>query len=244
MLKLIRAEILKMRRSMMSLIGFAGAAVTPVVTFTGYMLYRERDHASAYSVETLLSETSLYMVVLIGTPLFGVLATWVFNREFAENTLKNLLVVPVSRLAVIASKVAVLFGWVLVLSAWSWLLAVVLGLAGGFSGFSADVLLRYLVRYLIEGVFLFLLLGPIIFATLAFRNYVPVIVLAVCITLVSVVIGNSEYRAIFPWTAILPIMSGKYPEEYPRYVPWVSIFAASFAGFAGSIVYFKRMDVN
>lgn len=228
---------------MMAFVGFAGAAVTPLVTFTGYMLYRNKHPGEIYSMETLLSETSLYMVILIGTPLFGVLATWVFNREFAENTLRNILAIPVSRSALVVSKMIALFVWIEVLSAWSWLVAVVLGFAGGMWDGSSGVLVRYLAQFLVEGCWLFLLMTPIVFATLVLRNYVPVIIITVAITLVSVVIGNSEYQAVFPWTAILTVVTKKFPAEYPRAVPYVSIIGTSIAGFVASLAYFRRMDV-
>ena len=45
----------------MALIGFAGAAVTPLVTFFAYLMYHGRHPLDAYSIETLLSETGVYM---------------------------------------------------------------------------------------------------------------------------------------------------------------------------------------
>ena len=130
MLKLMYCEILKMKRSSMALIGFAGSAVTPLVTFFAYLMYHGRHPLDAYSVETLLNETGVYMTLLIATPLYGVLAAWMFNREFAENTMRNLLIVPVRRSSLLAAKLLVLLLWILVLSVWTWLLAVCLGLAG------------------------------------------------------------------------------------------------------------------
>lgn len=244
MLNLIYAEFLKMRRSMMALVSLAGSAVTPLITFTSFVVYRERHGLGELTMEKLMSDTSLYTVILIGTPLFGVLATWLFNREFVEDTLKSVLVIPVSRTALIVAKFITLFVWLIGLSVWAWLVAVLLGFAGGFSGATAAILWKYLLTFVAEGCWLFLLTTPIVFATLLLRNYVPVIVLTVSITLVSIVVGNSEYRAVYPWTAIIPIISGDFPPEYSRFVPYVSILATSFAGFIASIVHFNRMDIQ
>jgi bacitracin transport system permease protein len=243
MIKLIRAEIAKMKRSTMFAVSFAGAAVTPFVTFTGYLLYGNRHPEEIVTVERLLSETSLYMAVLIGTPLFGVLAAWLFNREFEERTLRSVLSVPVSRAALFFAKLAVLVIWILVLSSWAWLLSLVLCLVGEFPGGSFEIVSRYFFQFVENGLLLFLLMGPIVFVTFLFRSYVPVIVFAVCLTLVSVVVGNSEYRSIYPWTAILPIISGKYPPEYPRFVPFLSISIATIGGYAASFLSFRRMDI-
>lgn len=244
MLNLIYAEFLKMRRSMMALVSLAGAAVTPLITFTSFVVYRERHGLGTLMMEKLLSDTSLYAVILFGTPLFGVLATWLFNREFVEDTLKSVLVIPVSRTSLVVAKFITLFVWLVGLSAWSWLVAVTLGFIGGFAGATTALLWRYLVTFVAEGCLLFLLTTPIVFATLVLRNYVPVIVLTVSITLVSIVIGNSEYRAVYPWTAILPIMTGEFPVEYSRWVPYASILVTSLAGFVASLAWFRRMDIQ
>lgn len=244
MLNLIYAEFLKMRRSMMALVSLAGAAVTPLITFTSFVVYRERHGLGPLMMEKLLNDTSLYAVILIGTPLFGVLATWLFNREFVEDTLKSVLVIPVSRTSLVAAKFVTLFFWLVALSAWSWLVAVTLGFIGGFGGATAALLWRYFVTFVAEGCWLYLLTTPIVLATLVLRNYVPVIVLTVSITLVSIVIGNSEYRAVYPWTAIIPIMTGEFPVEYAKAVPYASIIATSLAGFVASIAWFRRMDIQ
>jgi bacitracin transport system permease protein len=73
---------------------------------------------------------------------------------------------------------------------------------------------------------------------------VPVIVLTVAITLVSVVVGNSEYRAVFPWAAILPVLTGKYPAEFPTFAPIVSILTTSVIGTVGSFIALGRMDIS
>jgi bacitracin transport system permease protein len=244
MTNLIQTELLKLKRSSMVRIGFAGVSVAPVATFAGYLLYRGSVPSEPCTMELFLSETGMYMVLLIGTPLFGVLATWLFNREFAENTLKSLLPIPVSRSAILASKTVVLFAWILLLSLWCWLLAVALGFVGGFSGGSAELFGRYLARYVAEGFCLSLLSGPFVLATLALRNYVPVIVLAVSVTLVGVMVGNSDYCDFYPWTAILSVVSGTPRSSGPFWVPCVSIAATSVAGYAGALLYFTRMDVT
>jgi bacitracin transport system permease protein len=244
MLNLIYAEFLKMRRSMMALVSLAGAAVTPLITFTSFVVYRERHGLGSLTMEKLMHDTSLYTVILIGIPLFGVLATWLFNREFVEDTLKSVLVIPVSRTSLVVAKFVTLFIWLVGLSAWAWLVAVLLGFAGGFGGATAPLLWNYLVTFVAEGCWLYLLTTPIVLATLLLRNYVPVIILTVSITLVSIVIGNSEYRAVYPWTAILPIMTGDFPVEYAKSVPYVSIIGTSLSGFVASIAVFRRMDIQ
>lgn len=243
MVRLIIAEIKKMRRSTMFGISFAGAAVTPVVSFTGFMVHRSRYPGELLPAESLFSETALYMTLLIGTPLFGVLSSWLFNREFEERTIRNILSIPVSRPALFASKSVVLFFWMMILFAWAFALTLALGALGDFSGISPSLVGRYALRFFAFGVLLFFLMGPMVFATFAFRAYVPVIVFAVSVTLVSVVVGNTQYGALYPWTAIIPIVVRSGASEYPSYVPWLSFSLASLCGYAAAFLKFDRMDI-
>jgi bacitracin transport system permease protein len=228
----------------MVLIGFSGSAVTPLVTFLAYAMYHGNHPLDAYSIETLLNETGVYMTLLIATPLYGVLAAWMFNREFVENTMRDLLIVPVRRNSLLVAKLLVLLLWILVLSVWTWFLAVFLGLMGSLPGYTAPLLASYFGRFVYEGLLLFLLTIPIIFATLVLRNYIPVIVITVCLTLVSIMVGNSDYQALYPWTAILTIASTIGSTVYPPWVPYVSIISVSLAGLIGSFVCLNKLDIS
>ncbi|HNY21397.1 MAG TPA: ABC transporter permease [Treponemataceae bacterium] len=243
MLKLVRAEFAKMRRSSMFLVGFAGAAVTPLVSFAGIMLYRSGPNAEEFTVNYLLNETNLFNNLLIGPALYGLLGSWMVIREFSEGTLRNILPIPVSRARFLAAKFLALLVWILVLSLWSWILAATLAALGGLDGWSLSAVAKYIAPFLFGGALLFLLSSPFLFAALALRNLVPVIAIIVSLTLVSVVIGNSAYQPIYPWTAIIPIVSGKPSAGFPPYAPYLSLFATSFAGFVLSFIRFCRMDI-
>lgn len=224
-------------------VSFAGAAVTPVVSFTGFMVHRGRYPGDVLSAESLLSETALFMTVFIGTPLFGVLSSWLFNREFEERTIRNILSIPVSRSALFVAKCSVLLFWMLLLFAWAFGLSLALCFLGGFEGLSSALVCRYFFRFFAFGTLLFFLMGPMIFSTFMFRAYVPVIVFAVSVTLVSVVVGNTQYGALYPWTAIIPIVVKSSASEYAGYVPWLSVAATSAGGYAAAFLKFDRMDI-
>src|SRR5699024_11363812 len=64
----------------------------------------------------LFYNVNLYTVLIIGVPLYGVVTTYLFNREYMENTLKNILTIPVSRIGFIVSKMLLLFIWIMMLT--------------------------------------------------------------------------------------------------------------------------------
>src|SRR5699024_12320199 len=64
----------------------------------------------------LFYNVNLYTVLIIGAPLYGVVTTYLFNREYVENTIKNILTIPVSRVSFIMSKTLLLFMWIMMLT--------------------------------------------------------------------------------------------------------------------------------
>src|SRR5699024_12549348 len=68
-----------------------------------------------------------------------------------------------------------------------------------FDGLDISLLVESFKEFSIGGVLLFILSTPIILVTLVMKNYVPTIIFTVVITLINVMGGSSEHRALFPW---------------------------------------------
>lgn len=244
MLKLLRAEILKLKRSPMIPVSLAGAAVTPLIIWLGYLLYSTGSADSLPDLAHFLQETDFYVVLLIGCPLYGVLAAYLYNREFAEGTMKSLLAIPVSRDALVVGKYLVLLLWMLALSVFSWAVGWALAALAGFPGSGATPALALLPAFLSGGFFAWLLMTPIVYATLLFRDYVPVIVCAVAITLASVVLSNSRFRFYYPWTAAFFLSARGFRPEIPPVGAYVAVFGTAAAGLVASLARFRRLDVR
>src|SRR5699024_8074595 len=140
-------------------------------------------------------------VLIIGAPLYGVVTTYLFNREYVENTIKNILTIPVSRVSCIMSKTLMLFMWIMMLTMIAWFLAVVLGLLTQLDGLDISLLVESFKESSIGGVLLFILSTPIRLGTLVMKNYVPTIICTVVRTLINVMGGSSEHSAVVPWAA-------------------------------------------
>ena len=244
MAKLIHTELLKLKRSNMFLVSIIGAAVAPFMCFVAYIMERNKRPDIPIKFDKFFSDTNLYVVLLIGVLLYGVITSYLFNREYVENTLKNLLTIPVSRGSLIVSKLILLLVWIMTLTLVSWVLTLILGIIGGFEDLSTLVLIKYFKEYLIGGGLLFLLTTPVIFVTIIFKDYVPTIVFTIAITMVNVLISNSEYSALYPWSATLVIASNAFHPEYPPIYSYISIFITSIIGFIATISYFNRIDIH
>src|SRR5690625_4981981 len=177
----------------MFLISILGAAVAPFVVVVATYV-----HEPATPFKELFYNVNLYTVLIIGVPLYGVVTSYLFNREYTENTLKNILTTPVSRVSFIMSKTLLLFMWIMMLTVTAWGITLVLGVLTQFNGLNISVLTESLKQFSIGGLLLFILSSPIILLTLVMKNYVPTIIFTVVITLINVMGGNSEHRALFP----------------------------------------------
>lgn len=244
MVNLLYTEFLKVKGAKMILISTIGATVTPLMCFLAYLGMKSKKPDEIIRFDEYFSQTSMYIVLLIGVLLYGVITAYIFEREYIENTLKTILTIPVSRTNFILSKFIILFIWIMALTFIAFILTFIFGLIGQFEGLSSTVLVDALKQYFIGGSLLFLLTSPVVFVAVLFKNFVPTIVFTICITMVSILIANSEYRVLYPWSAVETIAKKMFLPEYPPEYSYISIFVTSIIGFVATMIYFKKVDIN
>ncbi|MBW7475406.1 ABC transporter permease [Paenibacillus oenotherae] len=244
MVNLLYTELLKLKRAKMLLVSLIGASAAPLMVFIGFLDLKVKKPDSAVHYEEVFYNTNLYVLLLIGTLLYGVITAYIFNREHEEDTLKNLLTIPVSRTGLIVSKLVLLFFWIMLLTIAAWALTLALGLIGQFEGLSAGVLLTSFKQFIIGGSLLFLLSTPTMFITFLFRNYVPTIIFTAAITMGNVALANREYKALNPWSAVQVIANYEPVPQYPLYYSYIAILLVAAAGFLATVIYFRRLDIQ
>ncbi|MBT2289403.1 ABC transporter permease [Paenibacillus albidus] len=245
MVNLLAAELLKLKRSKMVLLSVIGAAFAPLmVVLAFYISKNTRPAEEVAGFDVLFYNTSMYTILLIGVPLYSVVTAYLFNREYVEDTLKNLLTIPVSRTQLLLSKMLLLLLWILLLTGVAWVLTIVFGWIGQFEGLSGALLGKTLVQYFIAGLFMFILSTPIILITLVMKNYVPTIIAALIINLVNVLAFNSEHRGLVPWAAAFDISNGTLMSTYPAWVSYLIIGSTALICFITALIYFRKVDIH
>jgi ABC-2 type transport system permease protein len=180
-------------------------------------------------------------VVSMGGFFFFVLAiSWVFGREFADGTLKDMLAVPVPRLSILLAKFIVVIAWaalIIVLAiAFGLLMGVLLRLPGGspqvvLQGVRVTVITACLA---IAGVLPFALLAS------AGRGYLLPMGVAVLVLITAnliVLLGWGEY---FPWAVPLLYAQGESALTPASY--WI-VISTSLAGVAATYLWWQRADL-
>ena len=144
----LAAELLKARRSIVPGLTAAGLALLPLVGGLFMIILADPERARRLGLigqKAMLTggagDWPTYLGFLAqgttvgGVFVFGVVAAWVFGREFSDRTLRTLLANPTRRTAVVAAKLLLVLGWCMVLSlgvlAFGFVVGAALRLPGG-----------------------------------------------------------------------------------------------------------------
>jgi len=228
----------------MFLISVLGAMVAPVMVFIGLIKSRFDDPNMIIKFEDMFAQTNLYVLLLFGAIVYAVIATYLFSREYTENTLKNILSIPVSKTKLIVGKFIMLYIWILILTAVAFITTFILSCIGGAVELSIEVIIKFLKQYFIGASLLFLTLTPFVFIGIWLKNIVPTIILVATISMINVALSNEDLTALFPWSAVYVIASEQVIPKYPIYLSYLAIVGVSVIGFVASIIYFKNQDVK
>lgn len=236
MVNLFLTELQKLKRAKMFLVSLLGVSAAPIVSFIG--VRRESIIFAEF-----MANNNFLQNLLTNILIYGVVTSYLINREYEENTLKSILTIPVSKTSFLLSKFMLLFIWIMMLTFFAWGLTCVLGVIGQFQGLSLSVVLESLKQYAIGGSLLFLLSSPVAFVTLLFRNYVATIIFTAILTMINLMNASDEYSVLYPWSAVLLITENQFIPGYPPIYSLISIFVTAIAGFAATFLYFKKEDI-
>ncbi|SHJ11045.1 bacitracin transport system permease protein [Geosporobacter subterraneus DSM 17957] len=245
LLNLLYTEMMKMKGSKMFLVSLLGAAVAPVMVFFMLITYRDRSPGVEILFSNFYNQTHIFIALMIGSLLFGLIATYIINREYQEDTLKNLFTIPVSRTGLLISKLIVLFGWIQILMLAAFLLCLLLGVIGSFEALNISVLTNHFIQYMKTGFLLFCLTPPVLLITMLFKNYVPSIAFTIMVTVIAIIVINSDdYVSIYPWTVPFVLTMEKVPPNFSIYPSILSIALMFLASLSGCLLYLNRADIQ
>jgi ABC-2 type transport system permease protein len=139
------------------------------------------------------------LVAVGGFMLLILVISWVFGREFADGTLKDMLAVPVPRGSIILAKFFVVAVWSVGLSVVIFLSGMLMGAAMGLPGASLSVLLQGSAVVAITACLVIPVVLPFaLFASLG-RGYLLPIGVALLTALAMNVVTIIGYGEYFPW---------------------------------------------
>ena len=142
MWSILKGEWRKLRRCQILLVGIVALALCPVVQYGSQLILNPEMRDPNYNFVTLFSN-----VVWGNTQMFLPLSLvmiggWLIDRENTNDTMKNLLTVPVSYPKLLGGKLIVTMSLSLLFGIYSVAVTVLAGWLVGLGGFSSTVLLQ------------------------------------------------------------------------------------------------------
>ena len=182
-------------------------------------------------------------ITIGGILLFSLVESWVFGREFADGTLKDLLAVPVSRATILLAKFIVVVLWSLLLMVMLFLVSLLLGAAIGLSQGTAEVFWHGTMTLAVAACLVIVDVFPFAFFASVGRGYL----LPMGIVLLLLVLGNvvtiAGWGNYFPWAvpALYARLTGKGNLEAASYL---LVLLTGLAGLAGTYLWWRFADQN
>ncbi|HZD00931.1 MAG TPA: ABC transporter permease [Actinomycetes bacterium] len=250
------AETLKARRSRAPLVTALGFCLAPAMG--GFFMVVLEDPERARRLGLIGAKAQLtagtadwptYLAVLAqatavgGLLLFGLVAVWVFGREYSLGTVRDLLALPTPRAAVVSAKFLVVAAWSAALVVIVFLLGLAIGTAVGLPGWSAGLALRGFGTVAATAGLTMLLVTPFAFTASAGRGYLPPIGVMFLVVFLAQVLAAAGWGPYFPWSvpALYSGIAGRGGQQLGG-VSYALVALAGVAGVLGTFAWWRLAD--
>jgi ABC-2 type transport system permease protein len=254
-LKVLGTEFMKLRRTRIPWVLGLVYCIAPLMM--GLMMWVLKNPELGRRLGLLATKAQLTMgaadwptyltittfLFLGGIILFGIIQAFVFGREYAEGTAKNMLTLPVGRSALVAAKLTVSAIWFLCMAALVYAEAMVVGLAIDLPGWSRELLLENARTVGVVVLEVLLLSSVPAWIAVASRGYLAPAGFAILLLVVGDLFAHTGWAPWVPWSVVF-LTAGAAGAEAP--VPGAgsaAVLAAVFlAGAAAIYLWLERAD--
>jgi ABC-2 type transport system permease protein len=167
--------------------------------------------------------------------------SWVFGREFADHTVKDILAVPVQRSSILLAKFFVTGIWSALLTAIIFSVALIMGAVIKLPGGSLSVILNGSVKLLITACLMTAVAVPLAFFASLGRGYLLPLGLAVLIVMLTNLVTLAGWGEYFPWA--VPELYAQGKSLLPSISYWI-VFLTCLMGMIATYLWWKFADQN
>jgi ABC-2 type transport system permease protein len=240
------SEILKVRRSRIFPVTILIAIFIPVMM--GFMMLIIKHPELASKARMMAIKASMigtatwpnffnYLSMTVtagGLVIFGFAASWIFGREYSDRTVKDLLALPIPRSRIVQAKF-------LVMAAWCLLLALAVGRLVSLDGWSGKIVLPTFGTFIGCAFLTIAVCTPVAFFASFSRGYLLPIGFVI-LTLVFIQVSNfAGYTQYIPW-AVPMLITGASGSAHPGAASYIILILTSFAGFIGTMAWWRYAD--
>lgn len=254
LLNALHNEILKARRSLMSLVTLAGCLFIPLGGLFIMLIAMHPEQAKSLGILSAKAQlvgvtvswsyffTFFHQAIAVGgMVIFSFIAAWVFGREYINKTLKDLLALPTSRTTIVMAKFLLIAIWSFSFSLVLLVVGILLGFLIKLPGWSNQLLYDGIYRFIACALMAILLSWVVAFIANVGKSYFPAIgflIFAVAFGQIASVLGWGEY---FPW-AIPAIYSNVANPIHLGAISFVIVILTGVLGIAGTVLWWQNAD--
>ena len=250
----LQAESIKIRKSKMIWITLAIFTMAPLMG--GFFMFVLKDPELARTTGVLGDKAQILgeatwpayfsllaqIIAVGGLIVFGFVTSWVFGREYADRTIKDLLSLPVHRSVLVLAKfVAVLLTCVL-LSFYVIVVGVEIGMLIGLPEWSQATAMNGVYLLLVTTVLTVALSPPVAFFACYGKGFLAPIGFVIFMVVCAQIIAAIGYGSYFPWAvpALYSGMTGIAGGLEP--VSFIIVALMALAGFAATVAWWLFAD--
>ena len=176
-----------------------------------------------------------------GLILFILILSWIFGREFADGTLKDMLAVPVQRGSIVLAKYIVMAIWSEAMTLVIFVAGLIMGALINLPGSSIPIFLQGSVLVAKASLLTIIVVLPFALIASIGRGYllpIGVAILTMMMVNLAQILGWGEF---FPWAVPVIFALGKSPLTPISY--WI-VLLTGLAGVTGTYFWWKLADQN
>jgi ABC-2 type transport system permease protein len=247
----IWVELLKARRSKMPLVTALGFALVSLAGGFFMVVLKDPELAKRMGLISAKAQFTMgaadwptylqFLTLAVGVGgiiLFGLIASWVFGREYSDHTLKDILALPTSRSVIVLSKFVVIALWSALLTALAFLITLGVGNALNLPAISEEIFWQAGLTVSLAACMIISLITPVALAASIWHGYLaPVGVLILLMALGQLIIttGWGEY---FPWAVPALYVQG----ESLGLASYLIVGITALAGLVGTLLWWEMAD--
>jgi len=174
---------------------------------------------------------------------FGFISSWIFGREYADRTIKDLLALPISRTTIVLAKFLVTLIWGIFLSLLVLVLSLLVGYLVNITGFSTYLLFQAARAYMLSSLLTILLSSPVGFMASFSRGYLSPLAFIVFTLILAQIVATTGYGEFFPWSipALIAVSIENPDIVLGSLSIWLVLFASGI-GLLATIFWWKYAD--
>lgn len=249
MLRLLQCECIKLKRSKFLLIGILSTLIVPLFVLVKAVMNYVSHNATAISVFSLYDNALMFLMLLFAPIMLTITGVWIISREYTDGALKNIFVIPVSRMEFLCGKMlffAILI-FLFMLTVWVEILAMafICSLFIPVTELTVPSLFYFLIKMLFGGILLCSTETPFIYLTVKTKGFVAPLIAVALIIFINFVLPNSQIAGYYPWSAAYLLLNGRLPElHFSEGISISIILIICLLGIAASLHSFKNEEIR